>query len=138
MSSVSQVDAAASCQNLTGSVSEHCVAVGYSQTAMSVVCGGAYAEDPHCGTFLEMHMGYSNSYVDAEEVISEVRLTTENVTVSACALLVLVVHIISSRTKTTGYGKVGKLLVLELKSAIHLRLPTCLFSNIITCTETTH
>lgn len=57
--------------------------MGYSQTAISVTCGGEYADDDHCGTFLELHMGYSNSYVDTEDVLSEVRLLTENVTVRA-------------------------------------------------------
>lgn len=76
-----QIDGAGSCQTLTGETSEHCMAVGYSQTAISVVCGGDYAEDDHCGTFLELHMGYANFYVDTEDVLSEVRLLTENVTV---------------------------------------------------------
>ncbi|CAN0375993.1 unnamed protein product, partial [Pylaiella littoralis] len=74
------VDAGGSCQDLNGEFSEHCLAVGYSQTAISVTCGGEYADDDHCGTFLELHMGYSNSYVDTEDVLSEVRLLTENVT----------------------------------------------------------
>lgn len=66
---------------MSGNISEHCLAVGYSQTAISVICGGDYAEDDHCGTFLELHMGYDNSYVSTEDVLSEVRLVTENVTV---------------------------------------------------------
>eukprot|EP00752_Nemacystus_decipiens_P006299 g5679.t1 len=74
------VDAGGSCQNLHGEISEHCLALGYSQTAISVTCGGKFAEDDHCGTFLELHMGYANFYVDTEEVLSEVRLLTENVT----------------------------------------------------------
>lgn len=75
------MNAGGSCQDLTGEVSDHCLAVGYSQTAISVVCGGEFAEDDHCGTFLELHMGYTNPYADTEDVLSEVRLTTENVTV---------------------------------------------------------
>eukprot|EP00904_Undaria_pinnatifida_P012814 jgi/Undpi1/8663/HiC_scaffold_25.g11128.m1 len=74
------INGAGSCQTLTGETSEHCIAVGYSQTAISVVCGGDYAEDDHCGTFLELHMGYANFYVDTEDVLSEVRLLTKNVT----------------------------------------------------------
>ncbi|CAM9598837.1 unnamed protein product [Scytosiphon promiscuus] len=74
------VDAGGSCQSITGEVSEHCLALGYSQTAISVICGGEYAEDDHCGTFLELHMGYGNSYADVEDVLSEVRLLTANVT----------------------------------------------------------
>ncbi|CAN0419916.1 unnamed protein product, partial [Scytosiphon promiscuus] len=49
------VNAPRSCQSITGEVSEHCLALGYSQTAISVICGGEYAEDDHCGTFLELH-----------------------------------------------------------------------------------
>ncbi|CAM9416203.1 unnamed protein product [Hapterophycus canaliculatus] len=74
------VDGGGSCQSLTGEVLEHCLALGYSQTAMSVICGGKYADDDHCGTFLELHMGYANSYADVEDVLSEVRLFTANVT----------------------------------------------------------
>lgn len=77
-----KVDAGGSCQSLTGEVSEHCLALGYSQTAMSVICGGEYADDDHCGTFLELHMGYENSYAGTEDVLSETRLLTANVTVS--------------------------------------------------------
>ena len=81
-----QINGAGSCQTLTGETSEHCIAVGYSQTAISVVCGGDYAEDDHCGTFLELHMGYANFYVDTEDVLSEVRLLTKNVTVRCGAV----------------------------------------------------
>lgn len=81
-----QVDGAGSCQDLTGETSEHCLAVGYSQTAISVTCGGSHAEDDHCGTFLELHMAHANYYVGTEEVIAEVHLLTENVTVRPLAL----------------------------------------------------
>lgn len=83
-----QVDAAASCQNLAGEEAELCLAVGYSQTAMIMSCGGEFAEDPHCGTFMELHMGYANSYVEPEESLSEVRIRTENVTVSLGSFVV--------------------------------------------------
>lgn len=76
-----QVNAHNSCQDLTGETQELCLAVGYSQTAMSVVCGGEYTDSDHCGTFLELHMHFDNSYVNTEEVLSEVRLQTENVSV---------------------------------------------------------
>lgn len=77
-----QVNAAASCQDLTGETSERCLAIGYSQTAIIFNCGGQHADDAHCGTFLEMHMGYANSYVDTEEILSDVRIRAENVSVS--------------------------------------------------------
>lgn len=61
--------------------------MAYSQTAIIVTCGGRYAQDDHCGTFLELHMATDNSYVQKEEVLSEVKVRTENVTVSNCFCL---------------------------------------------------
>lgn len=60
--------------------------MGYSQTAVSVVCGGSYAEDDHCGTFLEIHMAYDNDYVGTEEVLSEVHLLRGVVSVNEQAV----------------------------------------------------
>ncbi|CAN0104914.1 unnamed protein product, partial [Discosporangium mesarthrocarpum] len=74
------VDGLAGCQDVDGTTSDLCLAVGYSQTALNVVCGGDYAEDNHCGTFLEVHMGVSNYYVDVEEVLAETRVSNINVT----------------------------------------------------------
>ncbi|CAM9791198.1 unnamed protein product [Choristocarpus tenellus] len=74
------VNGMGSCQDLDGIVSDLCLAVGYSQTAISVVCGGTYAEDDHCGTFLEIHMGYSNYNVEVEEVLAERRVENANTT----------------------------------------------------------
>jgi len=34
----------------------NCIQVAYMQTAFSVVCGNEFADDPHCGTFLEVHL----------------------------------------------------------------------------------
>jgi hypothetical protein len=39
-----------------GSILEACVELGFTQTAWIVECGGKYATDPHCGTFLEIHL----------------------------------------------------------------------------------
>lgn len=79
----SQVSAETSCQDLTGGTAEFCLAVAYSQTAITFTCGGAHTEDPHCGTFLELHVAQANPYAGVEEVISEVRIRTSNVSVSA-------------------------------------------------------
>lgn len=100
------MNGAASCQDLTGETLEHCLAVGYSQTAISVTCGGSHAEDDHCGTFLELHMAYANFYVDTEEVIAEVHLLTENVTVRSLALVLFLCVV-----RTLLYGWWGRWLL---------------------------
>jgi hypothetical protein len=38
-----------------GSVLPLCIELGVTQTNFVVECGGAFANDPHCGTFLEVH-----------------------------------------------------------------------------------
>ena len=54
--------------------------VGITQTAYIVECGGAFADDEHCGTFLEVHRrsGGANASaataVDPAEVLGETRL----------------------------------------------------------------
>lgn len=40
---------------LDGRELEHCVALGYSQTALIIECNNHFKNDPHCGTFLEIH-----------------------------------------------------------------------------------
>ena len=40
---------------LDGAVISYCIEVGFTQNAWIVECGGAYSDDPHCGTFLEIH-----------------------------------------------------------------------------------
>jgi hypothetical protein len=32
-----------------------CLELGFTQSAYIVECGGRYKNDPHCGTFLEIH-----------------------------------------------------------------------------------
>jgi len=40
---------------LDGRTVPNCVALGYSQTALIVECNNQFRNDPHCGTFLEIH-----------------------------------------------------------------------------------
>jgi hypothetical protein len=74
------VSGTASCYDSSGNASSHCMAVALSQTALSVVCGGKLAEDPHCGTFLEVHLAAPNEYMSVEAVLAERRITTRNIT----------------------------------------------------------
>lgn len=67
----SSVDALRPCQFVDGRVKEHCVAVGYTQTAYISQCFGSFALRDDCGTFLELHLA------DDELILSQTRLLGE-------------------------------------------------------------
>jgi hypothetical protein len=54
------VNATLPCKTVGGDVFPSCVAVGYMSSAYIVQCGGAYREDDHCGTFIELHEAQSS------------------------------------------------------------------------------
>jgi len=67
-----------------------CVAVAYTSTAYIVQCGGAYREDNHCGTFIELHAaktihpdarGVARAKTPCDVDCNEVVLSQVNVTV---------------------------------------------------------
>lgn len=51
-----------------------CVQVGYSQSALSVICGNEFSDDEHCGTYLEVHQQNGSPYTDETEVINDVQI----------------------------------------------------------------
>ena len=57
-----------------------CVQVAFMQTAHNMVCNAdsVYADDPHCGTYIEVHMPAGTFYTnfDETEIISEVKITS--------------------------------------------------------------
>jgi len=65
------------CRNETGHVLPSCIEIGITSTAQIVICGGEMANDPHCGTFLEIHQkdGYT-PLVHNETVLSSKQITT--------------------------------------------------------------
>nr|CCA17360.1 conserved hypothetical protein [Albugo laibachii Nc14] len=65
------VDARKPCRFVDGRVKQHCIAVGYTQTAHIPQCFGAFALRNDCGTFLELHLA------DDELVLSQTRLLSE-------------------------------------------------------------
>ena len=73
------VDAMASCKDVDGTVHRSCMQIGYSSTAFIPMCGGAAAEDPHCGTFIEVHVPGGTPYHPEEFVVSEVRIGRRDV-----------------------------------------------------------
>mmetsp|Transcript_14556 Transcript_14556/g.38451 ORF Transcript_14556/g.38451 Transcript_14556/m.38451 type:complete len:441 (+) Transcript_14556:198-1520(+) len=72
------VYANSTCQDVNGKYSDHCVQLGYSQTALAVMCGGEFSDNEHCGTFFEVHMPNGSPYNDETYVINEVRLEQTN------------------------------------------------------------
>lgn len=70
------VNAMLECYTPDGVRSKHCMQVSYTQSAFVHICGQEFADDPHCGTFLEIHR-LNGSPDDAEEIlISETKLLT--------------------------------------------------------------
>lgn len=53
---------------LDGTEINYCMEVGFTQTAWIVECGGTYANDPHCGTFLEIHRPGDNTTLSATKL----------------------------------------------------------------------
>jgi len=67
------VDATLNCYTPDGQRHPHCMQVGYAQTALIHQCGGVFANDPSCGTFLEIHR--SSAYDDENITLAETRIT---------------------------------------------------------------
>jgi len=65
-----------SCYTIDGEEVPNCTAVGYSQNAFIGQCTG---DDPHCGTFLEVHQIEGTPYSLETDVISDVRIDNRNV-----------------------------------------------------------
>lgn len=53
------VNATLPCVTVHGDVFPSCLAIAYFSSAYVVQCGGAYREDNHCGTFVELHEAQS-------------------------------------------------------------------------------
>ena len=70
------VSAMRSCYTPDGELSKHCMQVSYTQSAFVHVCGGEFSDDPHCGTFLEIHRTNGSPYDDEDTLISETKLLT--------------------------------------------------------------
>ena len=64
------------CYETDGTAKKNCIQASYTQSAFIHVCGGDFANDPHCGTFLEVHRA-NGSPLDVEEIVlSEKKITT--------------------------------------------------------------
>lgn len=76
----SSLNTLAGCVSPTGKVMEKCAAIAYTQNAFIGLCGGDYADNDHCGTFIEIHMRHGSPYQAETDIIAEVKLETRNVT----------------------------------------------------------
>ena len=67
------VDATLDCFTPNGRRQGNCMQTAYGQNAYLSVCGGEFANDDTCGTFLEVH---GSPYDDEKVILSDVRLST--------------------------------------------------------------
>ncbi|KAL7504327.1 hypothetical protein ACHAXN_001999 [Cyclotella atomus] len=70
------VDATLDCYTPKGKREKNCMQTSYSQNAYIPLCGGEFANDSSCGTFLEIHKANGSPYDDERTILSDVRLTT--------------------------------------------------------------
>ena len=76
----SSLNTLAGCVSPTGEPMEKCAAIAYTQNAFIGLCGTDYADNDHCGTFIEIHMRHGSPYNEETEIISQVKVETRNVT----------------------------------------------------------
>ena len=70
------VDSTLNCFTPKGKLFPNCMQIGYGQTAFIHICEQESQNDPHCGTFLEIHLPNGSRYDSEETVLSETKLTT--------------------------------------------------------------
>jgi len=73
------IDVMAGCMTPEGKHMDYCVQVAYTQNAFVGLCDGEYADDSHCGTFLEVHQIQGTPYYPEDFVIAEAKITTRDV-----------------------------------------------------------
>ena len=70
------VNAMLDCYSVDGFLSPHCIQIAYSQSSFIHICGGDFADDPHCGTYLEVHRLNGSPYDPEEVLLSDQKITT--------------------------------------------------------------
>eukprot|EP00979_Chaetoceros_neogracilis_P004514 scaffold787_cov285-Chaetoceros_neogracile.AAC.78 len=71
------VDAMLRCYTPTGTRRSHCMQLSYAQNAFFSLCGSEFANDMHCGTYIEIHRENGSPYDAEGTVLAETRITTE-------------------------------------------------------------
>mmetsp|Transcript_4353 Transcript_4353/g.8775 ORF Transcript_4353/g.8775 Transcript_4353/m.8775 type:complete len:612 (+) Transcript_4353:175-2010(+) len=70
------VNAMLDCYTADGELSSHCMQVSYTQSAFLHICGGEFADDPHCGTFLEIHRLNGSPIHPEDTLLGETKILT--------------------------------------------------------------
>lgn len=74
----SSVNVMQGCYTPDGVYQQYCVQVAYTSNTFIPQCGRN--DDGNCGTYLEVHMSHGTPYHTEREIISQVQITTRNVT----------------------------------------------------------
>jgi hypothetical protein len=69
------VDSTVSCYTPEGIQKPNCMQISYTQNSFIHVCGGAYSNDPNCGTFVEIHRSNGSPYDSEATTLSESKIT---------------------------------------------------------------
>jgi len=69
------VDSMSSCFTPEGEELPHCMQVAYTQSSFIHICEGEFADNEHCGTFLEIHRTNGSPYDSETTVINSAKLT---------------------------------------------------------------
>lgn len=123
------IDARNGCAGRSGVPMANCVAVGYASTAYIAQCGGEFAEDNHCGTFLELHLPGKRG------IISQTKLTTPITSGYATTVLPLTWFGDTSRIACEGPYEIWWVqrtrfnFVIQLRKRIRLFAPKCEFEK---------
>jgi hypothetical protein len=70
------VNALDSCFDIEGEAHPNCMQVSYTQSAFLHVCGGEFADNDHCGTFLEVHRLSGSPFFPEDTVLSSRKIET--------------------------------------------------------------
>ena len=73
------IDVMKGCQTPVGEHLDYCVAIAYTQNSFIGLCGGEHEDNPHCGTFIEIHQVQGSPYSEENTKIAEVEITTRDV-----------------------------------------------------------
>jgi len=70
------VDATLRCYTPDGRRKSNCMQVSYSQNAFINLCGGDFANDDRCGTFIEIHRENGSPYDSQDTILADTEMST--------------------------------------------------------------
>lgn len=115
------LDIMGGCDAPNGTHMEKCAAIAYTSNAFIPQCIEG-VDDPHCGTFVEIHISGGSPVYDEETIISEVRIDTRNVS-----------GYYTTTIPTTFIGDPGKVLCSYSESELRIGSPVYILSSAPVC-----